>query len=81
MTSQIVYNMLPGKNPQNLFLCLGKYPTKYAGMAVKVNTSVVYLVLLSFLAHVIAGIRINPPSGLPNASGFQGRYRAMQLNW
>ena len=58
MTSQIVYNMLPGTNPQNLFLCLGKYPTKYAGMAVKVNTSVVYLVLLSFLAHVIAGIRI-----------------------
>ena len=55
---QIVYAMMPGKNPQNVFLCLGEYPTKYEGMTVKVNTTMNYLLLFSFLAHLVAGIRI-----------------------
>ena len=55
---QIVYAMMPGKNPQNVYLCLGEYPIKYEGMTVKVNTTINYLLLFSFLAHLIAGIRI-----------------------
>jgi len=49
---------MPGKNPQNVFLCLGEYPTKYEGMTVKVNSTINYLLFFSFLAHLVAGVRI-----------------------
>jgi hypothetical protein len=58
LTTQIIYAFQEGKNPQNYFLCLGYYPTKLAGQTVKANTSMNYMLLFSFLAHVIAGIRI-----------------------
>jgi hypothetical protein len=45
VASQITYAMLPGKNPQNLYLCLGYYPTKYSGVPVKVNSAVNYLLI------------------------------------
>jgi hypothetical protein len=58
ISNQIIYGLMPGKNPQNYYMCLGHYPTKYNGKAVKINYSTNYLALLSFVAHVIAGIRI-----------------------
>lgn len=58
ITNQIIYVLMPGKNPQNYYMCLGYYPTKYNGQVVKTNASINYLLLVSFFAHLIAGIRI-----------------------
>ena len=56
--NQVIYFLMPGKNPQNYYMCLGHYPTKYSGKIVKINSAINYLLLFSFAVHVIAGIRI-----------------------
>ena len=58
MASQLIYVLMPGKNPQNYYMCLGYYPTKYNGEIVKINSSINYLLLFSFVAHVFSGIQI-----------------------
>ena len=56
--SQIIYMLLPGKNPHNFFVCLGQFPVILTGKPVKPNAAVNYLLLLSFLLHTFGGIRI-----------------------
>jgi hypothetical protein len=56
--TQVIYIIMPGKNPQNYYMCLGYYPTKYNGEMVKPNSSINYFLLFSFIVHMLAGIRI-----------------------
>ena len=53
---QCVYMILPGKNPINFYLCVGKYPVRFQNIPVKMNSSFWFLAMLSGLVHLFVGL-------------------------
>jgi len=53
---QCVYIILPGKNPINFYMCVGKYPVRFQNVPVKMNFSFLILAVLSGFIHVFVGL-------------------------
>ena len=56
LLSQCVYIILPGKNPINFYMCVGKYPVRFQNIPVKMNFSFLILAVLSGFIHVFVGL-------------------------
>ena len=54
--TQTIYILIPGKNPINYYMCIGKYPNEYQYQPVKVNHAVLLVGLFSILLHLSAAI-------------------------
>jgi hypothetical protein len=69
--SQSVFLMLPGKNPINYYMCVGKYPEEFHNQPVKVNYSVLIVSIFSIALHIIAaGIKLKIKDNLEARSMF-----------
>jgi len=53
---QCVYMILPGKNPINFYMCVGKYPVRFQNIPVKMNISFWFLAMLSGFIHLYVGL-------------------------
>ena len=58
MTSQTAYVLLPGKNPSQYYVCIGKIPTSLNKELTKFNVVVFCSVTFTVCAHVFLGIRL-----------------------
>ena len=50
--------LLPGKNPNIYYVCLGYFPEKLVQFPTKANLPIVYHFLISFFLYLFASIRI-----------------------
>jgi len=53
---QCVYMILPGKNPINFYMCVGKYPVRFQNIPIKMNFSLFILAMLSGFVHLFVGL-------------------------
>ena len=49
--------MLPGRNPQSFYFCIGHFPMKFSGQRLKPNWASNGLALSSLAVHLVVGIR------------------------
>ena len=54
LIAQAIYISMPGKNPINVYMCIGTYPSEYKGQLVKVNHSLSFVVNFTIILHVVA---------------------------
>ena len=55
--THLVFMIMPGNNPNYFYICLGKIPRNYYNEKTKVNYSLQFILLFSFLVHILGGVR------------------------
>jgi hypothetical protein len=56
--SQIIFVLTPGKNPIHFYICVGEMPISEMEHSVKLNYSVIALLISSILLHILAGFQL-----------------------
>ena len=69
--SELVFVLSPGRNPLMYHICTGKYPAKSFSLdqPVKINHPVYWLLLLTIVTHLVAGIKLKRARKLGGPDG------------
>ena len=66
MISQVTLFLLPGKQPNMYYVCLGEFPNKYIGLPTKPNIPEIFLFLFTVVFYAYASIQIKTYSKSQN---------------